>query len=252
MPLKEAATKRPWPLAGRNCLADSPEARVRLAATTYMASSLAHEVSEPLTAAANYLFACARRLRDMGEDHAELLALIEKASGETLKAGEIIRRTRNFVVSGRIAVRRENLRTMVERALLRLGERREAIGITTGVPLELFVKADRIQLEQLLASLLLNACAALAGRTDGWIEIEAEQDEDEIVLQIADNGPGLPEAALARLAGPAPANDDAGTETGFGLAIAAAIAEAHGGRLRAENGPNGGAIFRVTLPVAAD
>lgn len=247
---KEAVTKRPWPLAGRNCLLDSPEARVRLAATTSMASSLAHEVNEPLTAAANYLFACARRLRDMGEDHGELLALIEKASDETLKAGDIVRRTRNFVVSGRIAGRRENLRIMVERALLKLGERRDPVGITTAVPLDLHVKVDRIQIEQLLADLLANACAALAGRADGWIEIEAEREGDRIVVQIADNGPGLSEAVLARLAGPAAANDDAVDEAGFGLAIAAAIAEAHGGRLTAENAPNGGALFRIALPAA--
>ena len=89
-------------------------------------------MNQPLTAAANYLAACARRLRGLGDGHEDVLAMIDHASQETLKAGEIIRRTRNFVVNGRISGSRENLRTMVERAILMLGEPAATIvGITT-------------------------------------------------------------------------------------------------------------------------
>ena len=240
--------KRPWPLAGSNCLLDTPEARLRLAATTSMASTLVHEVNQPLTAASNYLSACARRLRGLGEGYEDLLAMLDHASQETLRAGEIIRRTRNFVVNGRISGARENLRTIVERAILSLGERRDAIGITTNVPLELFVKVDRIQIEQLLANLLLNACEALDGREDGWIELEAVAVGDRIRLSLADNGPGLSKEALAHLFEPLFTTKMAGT--GLGLAICASIAEAHGGSIRAENRTKGGAVFEVALPIA--
>jgi two-component system sensor kinase FixL len=248
MDTRNCTMKRPWPLAGRNCLLDTPEARVRLAATTSMASTLVHEVNQPLTAASNYLSACARRLRSLGEGHEELLAMIDNASEETLKAGEIIRRTRNFVVNGRISGSRENLRTIVERAILLLGDRRDEVGLTTEVPLDLFVKADRIQVEQALANLLLNACEALAGREDGWIEIEAVPGDGEILLAVSDNGPGLTGETLAMLSAPRAAGPT--LDAGLGLAVVAAIAEAHDGRLRAENRAGGGARFELALPAA--
>jgi two-component system sensor kinase FixL len=235
--------KRPWPLAGANCLLDTPEARLRLSAAASMASTLVHEVNQPLTAAASSLSACARRLRARGEGNEDVLAMLDHATGETLKAGEIIRRTRNFVVNGRISGERENLRTMIERAILMLGDGREAIGITTEVALDLFVRADRLQLEQLLANLLLNACTALEGREDGWIELAAQRSDNRIVLTVTDNGPGLSKEALARLADPEKVN-----EAGLGFAVASVIAEAHGGRLIGANTPEGGARFVLTLP----
>ena len=248
MPPDNNVLKRAWPLAGSNCLLDTPEARLRLAATASMASTLVHEVNQPLSAAANYLAACARRLRGLGEGHDDVLAMIDHAAQETLRAGEIIRRTRNFVVNGRISGQRENLRTMVERAILMLGERRDLVGITVNVPLDLFVKADRVQIEQLVANLLANACDALDGAGDGWIELEAVRSDGEIALGVADNGPGLTKEALAHLFEPLFTTREYGA--GLGLAVAAAIAEAHGGRLRAENPAGGGARFEVALPAA--
>lgn len=251
----DPAARRPRPLTGRDCLLDTPEARVRLAATTAMASTWAQEVNQPLTAVSNYLSACARRLRGLGEGYEDVLAMLDHASRETLKAGEIIRRARNFVVSGRIAGQRENLRTMVERALLTLnGARRDAVTIAVDVPLDLFVTVDRIQIEQLLANLLLNACEAIAGQSgagqaEGRIVIDAAWIGDEIVLGIADSGPGLTPAVQARLFEPLFTTKEDGT--GLGLAVAATIAEAHKGRIWAENGKAGGAIFRVALPAAA-
>jgi two-component system sensor kinase FixL len=243
MPLGTKLMKDTLPLAGHKCFADTPEAQLRVATVTTMAATLVHEVNQPLTAAASSLSACARRLRARGEGNADILAMLDHATQETLKAGEIIRRTRNFVISGRISPERENLRTMVERAILMLGERRESVGITTKVPLHLFVKADRLQIEQALANLLLNACESLAGREDGWIELDADQAGDEIVVTVADNGPGLDRPApLSAPSGPGGA--------GLAIAVTALIAATHGGSLSAENRDEGGARFVLTLPAA--
>ena len=134
---------------------------------------------------------------------------------------------------------------MVERAILMLGERRDAVGLTTEVPLDLFVLADRIPLEQALTNLLQSACVALEGRADGWIELEATRTGDgRILLAISDNGPGLV----------APAAEDSAAQTAnapdFGLAVARLIVEAHGGTLDAATRPEGGARFEVVLPAA--
>jgi two-component system sensor kinase FixL len=244
LPPELLTIERPWPLPGGACLPDTPEARLRLAAATSMASTLAQELNQPLTAAASSLAACARRLRKLGDDFADIRAMLDHASQETLKAGDIVRRTRNFVVSGRISADRENLRTMVERAILMLGERRDAVGLTTEVPLDLFVQADRIPLEQALTNLLLNACVALAGRADGWIELDAARTGDgQILLAVSDNGPGLVAPAEDGVAQTANAPD-------FGLAVTRLIVEAHGGTLEAATRPAGGARFEVTLPAA--
>jgi C4-dicarboxylate-specific signal transduction histidine kinase len=249
MPKFEGGSTKPWLPFGRHCLLDTPDARVRFAATTAMASTLVHELSQPLTAAANYMHACASRLRSRGEGYEDLLAMIEHASRETMKAGEIIRRTRGFIVNGRIAGRRENLRTMIERASSALALPGGAeIEIVKTIPLGHFVIADRIQIEQVFSNLLRNACEALEGRSEPRIAIGAVAVGEEIVVRIEDNGPGLSAEALERVFEPLFTTKAAGL--GLGLAICKTIVEAHGGRIRAENGPAGGAAFSLSLPVA--
>jgi C4-dicarboxylate-specific signal transduction histidine kinase len=234
---------------GRYCLLDTPDARVRLAATTTMASTLAHEVSQPLTAAVNYMHACASRLRSRGEGHEDLLSMIEHASRETVRAGEIIRRMRSFIVNGRIAGRRENLRTMVERVTAALALSGGAdVEIVRTIPLDQFVIADRIHIEQVFSNLLRNACEALEGRGERRIAIGATEVGAEIVVRIEDEGPGLSAEALERLF--EPLYTTKATGLGLGLAICKTIVDAHGGRIWAEAGKAGGAALNVALPAA--
>jgi C4-dicarboxylate-specific signal transduction histidine kinase len=249
MPKYESGSIQPWPQFGRHCLLDTPDARVRFAATTAMASTLAHELNQPLTAAANYMHACAARLRSRGEGYEDLLAMIEHASRETMRAGEIIRRARGFIVNGKIAGRRENLRTMIERATSTLALPQGAeIEIVKTIPLGHFVVADRIQIEQVFSNLLRNACEALEGRAERRIAIGAAADGEEIVVRIEDNGPGLSAETLERAFEPLFTTKAAGL--GLGLAICKTIVEAHGGRIEAETLAGGGAAFSVALPAA--
>jgi C4-dicarboxylate-specific signal transduction histidine kinase len=242
-------TAQAWPMFGRYCLLDTPEARVRLAATTTMASTLAHEVSQPLTSATNYMHACAGRLRGKGDGFEDVLAMIDHASRETLRAGEIIRRMRSFIVTGKVAGRPENLRIMVERVTSVLGElATHDVDIVKAIPLTHFVVADRIQIEQVFSNILTNACQALEGRCERRISISAVAIGDEIVVRIEDRGPGLSDDVLTRLFEPLFSTRPGAT--GFGLSICKAIVEAHGGRIWAENAKEGGAAFNVALPAA--
>jgi len=243
----ESREARYWPRVGQYCLLDTPDARVRLAATTTMASTLAHEVTQPLTAAANYLYACARRLRSRGEGEQELLMMIEHANRETQKAAEIIRRMRAFIVTGRIAGRRENLRTMVERVAAGLMVPGSSeIEIVRDISLTHYVTADRVQIEQVLSNLLRNACEAIADQARRRIAITARREGRDVVVRIEDNGPGLEPDALARLFEPQFTTKPNGL--GLGLPICKTIVEAHGGRIWAENVKGGGAAFHLALP----
>jgi two-component system, LuxR family, sensor kinase FixL len=234
------------PRPGFDCLLDTPDARSRLMATTTMASTLAHEVTQPLTAAANYMHACARRLRSKGEGYEDLLRMIEHATRETLKAGEIIRRMRSFVATGKVAGRHENLRTMIERATSALALPGAAdIEIVKAVPLTHFVIADRIQIEQVFSHLLRNACEALDGRAHRNILISAADVDEDIVVRIEDSGRGLSPEALERAFEPHFTTKPAGQ--GLGLAVCKTVVEAHGGRIWVENLEGGGAAVNVAL-----
>ena len=247
--MSDSSEVPPWPDLGHYCLLDTPDARIRLAATTTMASTLAHEVNQPLTAAANYMHACANRLRRRGEGYEDLLAMIENASRETLKAGEIIRRMRSFIVTGKIASRHENLRTMIERvtSLLTLPAGAE-IEIVKTIPLTHFVMVDRIQIEQVFANLLRNACEAIEGRERRRIAISATELGEEIVVRIEDSGRGLPDESPERVF--EPHFTTKATGLGLGLPICKTIVDAHGGRIWAENLEDGGAAINVSLPAA--
>ena len=229
---------------------DTPEGRLRLVAMAGMAPALAHEVSQPLTAATNFIHASASRLRARGDGHEDVLAMIEQASRETVKAGEIIRRLRDFMVSGKVAGRREALESIVEGLATGLvcpdgGEVEIAWSIARDAR---FIIGERVQIEQVLATLLANACAALGGRGDRRIAIEAARRENEVLVRVRDTGPGLSDEAIAGLNDPSAGAKAKGA--GLGLPIARLIVEAHGGRLWAESPVGGGGLLCLSLPAA--
>lgn len=235
---------------GHHCLVDTPDARVRLAAMATMASTLAHEVSQPLTAAANYSHASARLLRDRGDGFEDVLALINQASRETLRAGEIIRRMRSFIVSGKITGHRECLRAMVEKASFMLAcPDGRGVEVVLRIAAEAsFVIAERVQIEQVLSNILNNACEALDGRSLRRVTISATRLGSEVIVRIEDSGPGLSDYAQAHLFEPLFTTKEAGM--GLGMPICKTIVEAHGGRLWAESQAGRGARFNLSLPAA--
>lgn len=229
---------------------DSLDARIRLAAMSTMASTLAHEVNQPLSVATNFINASASLLRKRGKGHEDVLAMIEQASHETQKAGEIVRRMRNFILSGRICGRREDIGAMIERVVgsLALPQGSE-VEIEYGVaPDAHFVIAERIQIEQVLTNILENALEAVSGCEIRRITILALCLGGEILVQVRDSGPGLSEHALEHLFEPLFTTKESGI--GLGMPICKAIVDAHGGSLWAERSAQGGATICMTLPAA--
>lgn len=221
----------------------------RLSAMGTMASTLAHELNQPLTAIANYLEA-ARDLLDGGADERELLReAVDQSAQEALRAGHIVRRLRDFVARGETERRVEDLPVMIEEAsrLGMIGARERGVRCFTDLdPDARWVVADRVQVQQVLVNLLRNAVDALRNGEVCDITVATGRDGDMIRVSVADTGPGLDPMIAPRLFQAFASSKADGM--GLGLSICRTIVEAHGGRIWAERGAERGAVFHFTLP----
>jgi two-component system sensor kinase FixL len=179
---------------------------------------------------------------------------LEKAAAQTLRAGDIIRRLRDFVSRGETERRIESLSKLVVEAgaLAFLGAKEQAIRVTTELdPDADLVLADKVQVQQVLLNLIRNAMEAMAGAQRRELTIESRREADDMVrISVCDTGSGLSDQVLATLFQPFMTTKPNGM--GVGLSICRTIVEAHGGRIWAENRPGGGAAFAFTLPMVVD
>jgi two-component system sensor kinase FixL len=224
----------------------------RLSAMGTMASTLAHELNQPLTAIANYLEA-GRALLDRGDTSSEAKAMLREAlvesTKEALRAGTIVRRTRDFVSRGDMEKRVEDLPTLIEEAsrlsLVGAGER----GIQADYafdPGARDVLVDRVQIQQVLVNLVRNAVEAMEAVPQREILITTSADGTDMVrVSVQDTGPGIDPMLAPNLFGAFATTKDGGM--GLGLSICRTIVEAHGGRIWAEPSPSGGTVFNFTL-----
>lgn len=226
----------------------------RFTALGEMASALAHEINQPLTAIANYLKGCRRLLETSTEANAALLRdAVNEAADQALRAGQIIRHLRDFVARGESEHRVESLSRLVqEAAALALVGAKER-GIRVAFRLEALpdlVFADRIQIQQVLLNLIRNAIEAMEATEVRELAIAtAPAGEGLVEVSVTDTGPGIDPAIAAQLFRPFITTKPHGM--GVGLSICRTIVEAHGGRLWTEPNPGGGTVFRFTLRTAA-
>lgn len=222
----------------------------RFTALGEMASTLAHELNQPLTAAANYLNG-ARRLLDGGrsEDLPMVRGAIESAADQALRAGQIIRRLREFVARGEADRQVEDLRKLIEEAsaLALVGAKETGVRVVFDFDDEArFVLADKVQIQQVLLNLMRNAIEAMQEVSNRELRISSRlKDRDTVEVEVADTGSGIAPEVAAQLFQPFVTSKRTGM--GVGLSISRTIMEAHGGRLWAEPNPGGGTVFRMTL-----
>lgn len=225
----------------------------RISAMASLASALAHELNQPLTAIASYMEGARALLADPdGEALAMVGEALDEAAAQSIRAGQIVRRMRDFITRGDTEKRLESLRTLVSEAnalaLSGSGPSRVDIDVRLD-PAGDIVLVDRIQIQQVLINLIRNAVEAMHRSPGRRIEIRSDisdADNDMVTLCVADSGPGIPEAQMRHLFEPFHSSKDNGM--GLGLSISRSIVEAHGGRLWMEAGELGGAAFRFTLP----
>ena len=224
----------------------------RYTALGEMASTLAHEINQPLTAISNYLKGSQRLIdRLEGEPVPQLRDAVGKAAEQALRAGQIIRRLREFVSRGESERRIENLPKLIEDASTLALVGIKEIGVEVRFRLDARVDqvlADRIQIQQVLVNLIRNAIEVMAdSEPPRTLEIAtAANPDDMVVVSVADTGDGLAPEIARNLFQPFMTTKRKGM--GLGLSICRTIVEAHGGKIWVETPAGGGTVFRFTLP----
>ena len=226
----------------------------RLSAMGQMASALAHEVNQPLTAIASYVRAASRMLEPVEHPQmARIREIMDKAAAQAKRAGEIIRRLRDFVEKRQTVRSGESLNRVVEEAiaLSLIGSAAANIKVRTIFdPVLPIVSIDKVQIQQVLVNLIRNAVESMQAVPTRILTITTAPDAGSFVqVAISDTGPGLAEEVASRLFQPFVTTKTNGM--GMGLTICHAIIEAHGGCIWATLNDGGGASFRFRLPVSA-
>lgn len=228
----------------------------RLANLGELASGLAHELNQPLAAIVNYVQGCVRRMRGGIGKMDDWLAGLERAAAEATRAGEIIRRMRNFVRRQDYRRSSVDLNEVIREVLTFCEPEARQYGaalqlqLADSVPL---VLADKIQLQQVVLNLVRNAFEAMANTADDRRALTIQTcvlSGPQVQVVVRDTGEGLSPDQLRRAFDPFFTTKPAGL--GMGLPISQSIIEAHGGRLWAEANPAGGATFRFTLPASKE
>ncbi|MBY9067203.1 PAS domain S-box protein [Hyphomonas sp. WL0036] len=223
----------------------------RLSAVGTMASALAHELNQPLTAVANYLEASRDLLDSPDPETREILReALTEAARQAVRAGEIVRKLRSYVSRGEVDARPLTLGPLLADAIALSKLSRDLADIPIKLDLDEGadnVLGDPIQIQQVVINLIRNAMDALTNTQDARINISvyAAEEPGYVAIEVCDNGPGLTAELRENIFKPFSTTKSQGM--GLGLSICQTIVEAHGGVIRANSPPEGGTCFRFTL-----
>jgi len=222
----------------------------RLTTMGEMASSLAHELNQPLTAISNYNMGAVAMLRAGKGDTEALLAVMEKAAQQAERAGKIIHRIREFVKRSGPQRQPVPVARLMDNAVAfaEIDARKRQIHIDPHLPSDIpQVMADPILIEQVLLNLIKNGVEAMEDSDYRRLHVRARAQDAQVEIAVIDRGHGLQDPE--RLFEPFYSTKSEGL--GMGLNICRTIIESHHGRLWADENPDGGTIFRFTLPSVA-
>jgi two-component system sensor kinase FixL len=222
----------------------------RLSAMGTMASTLAHEMNQPLTAVSSYIRGSRRLLEHLeSSTMEEVRGALAAAESAALRAGHIVKRLRELVARGNVSPRAVRLPKVIEDASLIAFLDERLFGASHRIELDPeagWVDVDSIQIQQVVINLVRNALQAIEGEPRREITIRTSRiSKGTVEVSVADTGGGIPAAVREALFSPFQSTKAEGL--GIGLSISRTIIEAHGGKIWAEDAPGGGTIFRFTL-----
>ena len=217
-----------------------------------LTASIAHEVKQPIAATVSNAQAALRWLGRQPPDLEEVRQALAHIVQDGKRAGDVVSRIRDLIKK---APRRED-RLDINEAVREVIELTRSEAATNGVSVQselagglALIQGDRVQLQQVVLNLIINAAEAMSGASDGPRELlisTGTSDAGDVRVAVRDSGPGLTPAALERLFEPFYTTKAGGL--GLGLSICRSIIEAHGGRLWVSANVPRGAIFQFTLP----
>jgi two-component system, LuxR family, sensor kinase FixL len=226
----------------------------RLTAMGEMASALAHELNQPLSAIANYMKGSRRLLENSADEHVgQVRDAMDKAAEQALRAGQIIRRLRDFVARGESERRVEDVKKLIEEAsaLALVGAKDRGVRVRFEFdPRVDFVLADKVQIQQVLLNLIRNAIEAMEEADRRELVVSTVEKSNKMAeITVADTGSGIAPEISAQLFQPFVTTKTHGM--GVGLSISRTIIEAHGGAILSRPNPGGGTVLSFTLPTVA-
>jgi two-component system, LuxR family, sensor histidine kinase DctS len=233
---------------------DRLQATARLVTMGEMASTLAHELNQPLAAISSYSAGCLNRLEGENADPSELKGILAKLSKQAQRAGQIIKRVHDFVRRSEPKRELVDINTLIREAvaLVEPDSRKRLVRIETALAPSLArVPADPVMVEQVVINLIRNGMDAMAenAASNRKLRIGTRTQDGQVLIQVADHGSGIPPEVAVRLFQPFYTTKAEGM--GMGLNICRSIAELHRGKLGFEPNPGGGTIFTFALPIEA-
>jgi two-component system, LuxR family, sensor kinase FixL len=223
----------------------------RLTAMGEMASSLAHELNQPLSAITSYLRGASTLLKAEQVDTGRVREAIDRSAEQALRAGDIIKRLREFVAKGETDHTVEDAATLLEEAaaLALVGAREQGVRVSLRCDHDLpDILVDKIQIQQVALNLIRNGIEAMETASRRELTIGVTRQNDFAFFAVADTGSGIAPEIAKHLFQPFVTSKASGM--GVGLSICRTIIESHGGRITARPNSGGGTVFEFTLPFA--
>jgi len=228
----------------------------RLSTIEEIASAVAHELNQPLTAVRNYVQGSIHRLNKGSFQAEEIIMALQQASQQADRAGAILHRIKNFVRKGKLYYEPVFINELITSLTVLLQDSLEENGLDLQLNLssqphpQIFL--DKIQIEQVVLNLLRNSIEALKSYSPQQkrkltIQTLMDDKRKKLIIRVEDNGPGIEAENLDRVFELYYSTKSNGM--GIGLSICRTIIEAHGGQISVHNSASGGACFQITLPL---
>jgi two-component system sensor kinase FixL len=223
----------------------------RLTAMGEMASSLAHELNQPLSAITSYLRGASTLLTAEPTDKRRIREALDRSADQALRAGDVIKRLREFVAKGETEHTFEDPATLLEEAaaLALVGAREQGVRVSLRCDRDLpDIVVDKVQIQQVALNLIRNAIEAMETTSRRELIIGVSRQDEFAFFFVADTGTGIVPEIAQHLFQPFVTSKANGM--GVGLSICRTIIEAHGGRIGARANDGGGTVFEFRLPFA--